>query len=188
MIFLWVCDGVGVFVLVGFGPSTHVVPCLLLLGGVLDGKNPSLFQFSVSLSGSSLQDYTSLEMPKNAVVSHLKAQTRALLQKAQLELCSQQFYAGALQPKHISHLIVTSIQNPRPPLPGGLRVRPYPLPRHLLWALVIEDTILSQAPNKLLCLLFQWTQGNSCCFCISGQPSPSFAPATAHSPITPVTP
>ena len=49
LIFLWVCNGVGVFALVGSGLYSR--PCLLLLGGVLVGKSPTLFQFRVSLSG-----------------------------------------------------------------------------------------------------------------------------------------
>ena len=58
LIFLWACDGVGgVFGLVGSGLYLRC-PCLLS-GGVLVGKSPTLFQVRVSLSGLSIQDYTS---------------------------------------------------------------------------------------------------------------------------------
>ena len=50
---------------------------------------------------------------QKAMVSHLRAETRVLPLKEHLELCSQQFYAIALQPLHPSHLIVTSNPNPR---------------------------------------------------------------------------
>ena len=59
LILLWACDSVEVFGLIGSGLYSHC-PCLLILGGVLVGKSPTLFQFRVSLSGSSLQGYTPL--------------------------------------------------------------------------------------------------------------------------------
>ena len=49
--------------------------------------------------------------------SHLRIMTGVLFLRAHLELCSQQFYASALQPMHPSHIIVT-----RPPDPSPLRV------------------------------------------------------------------
>ena len=54
--------------------------------------------------------------------SHLRAENGVLPLRAHLELCSQQFYASALQPFHPSHLIVTSPHNP---CPSGLTSRPH---------------------------------------------------------------
>ena len=62
--------------------------------------------------------------------SHLRAETRVLPLRAHLELCSQVFYASALQPLHPSHLIVTSTPEPAP---SGLLFRP-----HILRALRVR--------------------------------------------------
>ena len=44
---------------------------------------------------------------QKAAASHLIAETGVLPLRTHLGLCSQQFYASALQPLHPSHLIVT---------------------------------------------------------------------------------
>ena len=114
---------------------------------------------------------------QKAAASHPRAETGVFPLRAHLKLCSQQFYASALQPLHPSHLIVTSPPNPCPfratlqasyhHTLRGLRVRgddhnapPHlrgcagrgrlPLARHLLQGRMIEETIRSQAPNKVL--------------------------------------
>ena len=60
---------------------------------------------------------------KLCAASHLRAETVVLPLRAHLELCCQQFYASALQPLH-----------PQSPPPQR----------------TIEETIRSQAPNKVL--------------------------------------
>ena len=54
------------------------------------------------------------------MVSHLRGETGVLPLRAHLGLCSQQFYACALQPSHPSHFIVTI---PHPPTLLGLLFR-----------------------------------------------------------------
>ena len=113
-----------------------------------------------------------------AAASRLRPKTGVLPLRAHLNLCSQQFYASALQPMHLSHLIVTSLPNPhllRATLQAsyhrilrGLRLRgddpnappfifggvleegAYPLARRLLRGQMIEDVVRSQASNKVL--------------------------------------
>ena len=58
---------------------------------------------------------------KKGTASHLRAETGVLPLRAHLELCSQQFYASALQSLHPSHLIVTSPNlTPGRPIPHPL--------------------------------------------------------------------
>ena len=65
---------------------------------------------------------------KLCAASHLRAETVVLPLRAHLEVCCQQFYASALQPLHP--------QSPNRHLPSPQRM--------------IEETIRSQAPNKVL--------------------------------------
>ena len=117
---------------------------------------------------------------QKAAATHIRAKTGVLPLRAHLELCCQQFYASALQPIHPSHLIVTSppptpapselpskphtttsseacesevtTLTPPPPLifGGVLEEGAYPLARSLLRDRMIEETIRSQAPRKVL--------------------------------------
>ena len=114
---------------------------------------------------------------QKASASQLRAETGVLPMRAHLELCSQQYYASALQPLHPSHLIVTSSSDslsPRDTLQAsyhhilrGMRTRrddpnapplifggvleegAYPLARCLLRVQMIEEIVQYQAPNKV---------------------------------------
>ena len=112
---------------------------------------------------------------QKAAESHLRAETGVLPLRAHLELCSQQFYARALQPLHLSHLppphprpLRATLQASYHSTPRGLLVRgddpnaPPPsssgrdgrgrplLGRRLLQGQMIEETVRSQARNKVL--------------------------------------
>ena len=115
---------------------------------------------------------------KKSAASHLRTKTGVLPPRANLERCSQQFYASALQPMHPSYLIVTShpdlcplraslqasyhhilrgpwvrSQNPNasPLIFGGvLEEGTYLLARRLLRRQMIEEIVRSHSPNKVL--------------------------------------
>ena len=60
------------------------------------------------------------------MTSHLRGETAVIPWGAHLELCSQQFYASALQPLHPSHLIVTSLPDPSSQGYSPGLISPYP--------------------------------------------------------------
>ena len=124
--------------------------------------------------------------------SHLRAETGVLPLKANLELCSQQFYASAFQPLQASYLIVPSPPDPLhlratfqasyhrilrglgvrsdyPNAPhlicgGVLEEGAYPLARRLLRSRMIEEIVRSLAPNKVfMATPLPIAQPNNCC-------------------------
>ena len=142
---------------------------------------------------------------QKAAASHFRAETGILLLKVHLELCSQQFFASALQPLHPSHLIFTfpldprllraTLQNSYYHILRGLQVRsddpnalplifggmleegPHPLVRRLLRGRMIEEIVRSQALNKvLMATRLQLTQQNNCCPGLTEAPSASSGP------------
>ena len=141
------------------------------------------------------------------VASHLRAETAVLPLRAHLELCSQQFYANALQPMHPSHLIFTFLPDPcpiratlmasyhrvvrglcdnpnAPPLffGGVLEESTYPFARGLSRGRMIEEIIRFQTPNKVLMGTspLQKTQPNNCCSSHTEEPFASSDTATVQ--------
>ena len=148
---------------------------------------------------------------QKATASHLRAETRVLPLRAHLELCSQQFYASALQPSHLPRHLRATLQasyhralrglrvksdnsNDRPPPPSTSgacwKMAPYPLARRLLRVRMIGEIIWYKEPNKVLLgpHPFQLTQPNNCYLGHIAAPSHSSVQAIARGSSPTVTP
>ena len=143
-----------------------------------------------------------MDCHQNPAVSHLRAESLVLPQREHLKLCSQHFFASAIQLPHLSHFrpnFVYSgqyswsrtkrtlrgllVRGEYPITPtvifgGLLGESTYPLgestyPRYLLRAQIIEEIARFQSPNKVLCAPTSEPSQTTAASVRKGKPSPS---------------
>ena len=118
----------------GFTTETLVAPYKAIVCPILNYAAPIWFTqvSSTHLNKHEVIQNEALRIAtgchQKAAASHLRAETGVLPLRVHLELCSQEFYATALQPLHPSHSIVTS---PPDYTPSGPSQTPTLLPPYL---------------------------------------------------------